>query len=954
MDTEIATQKANDDKILKKHETDITRVYDRLISRKDVWAQQARKPDESGKFGYFKKDSLTPELILRSVETTAVTIGAYCINNKDNTVRNPQIDIDNHDGNTDVRTDAKKIYDELVKAGAHPYIEASSGTIEGGAHIGIICQPTPAGQAKCFLENILKKLALDHEVFPKQTEIGKDGFGNLVKLPFQYNNRTRSRSTILDPETLEPMETEQAVEYMLGLPDTHIPETGQDKIRVDKLGQQERTDILEFLEDPGNKIKPCVVACFKEVWVLHGKNDEGHNFRFAVCTELIGAGASDEMVLEYFSIQPDFSVSDSKYQINQIREKGYKATGCKKLRTQCKTLLKDRCETCERKPVKRTKTEDSEVQPQEDAEEVPQHIKDRAFEIMTTNNPVKFILDTHQKMHVGDENLAKNLLVSIGCQSVLNSDGIHPKVSGESGKGKTHCCKTMAHLLPKEYCIEGTLSDKVIYYMEDELKPGSVVFSDDVDLSGALEGVIKRATTNYQSGDIYRTMDVNRNPRTLTIPPRVAWWLTSVDDDQSLQLLNRQFSGGVDESPEQDEKVLKFQKEKDKEGSVGLPVDDDVELCREIFRQIKKRTFHVKIPYADGIEWRDKSNRRNYPIFSDIIKAFAVLRFRQRPIVDGYLLAAIEDYEAAKELYCSRAENQGLKLTGGELKLCRTLHQLSQLQGECDLKDLVRALGLSRGRVHQLIHGRKDRQESGLIHKVKGLHVERRTTKTDEDESTTKNFYSIEGFDALGSFGDVVSLSEESKADYYHYYHTVTPLLPKEKNNSRQNVTKVTLNKNTEDSQILEIDQLSKNDKKPDSLSVRSQKTCNSGKSHPLDSENDGNSVGNSAVTTHDKAAQHIENDLVIVGTVLPEDPPPEDNNEPTDAEIAGNSADNSACNSAGNSPMTSPSTTPEDGNTTSTTAEQPGQHQSFCWEALSPLEEAARAARVEKYRARG
>jgi hypothetical protein len=84
-------------------------------------------------------------------------------------------------------------------------------------------------------------------------------------------------------------------------------------------------------------------------------------------------------------------------------------------------------------------------------------------------------------MHIGDVNLARSLLVSIGIQSVLNSEGIHPKVNGESGKGNTHCCKAMAHLLPEEYPIETTLSDKAIYYMN--LRPGSVVFSDDVNLS---------------------------------------------------------------------------------------------------------------------------------------------------------------------------------------------------------------------------------------------------------------------------------------------------------------------------------------------------------------------------------------------------------------------------------------------------------------------------------------
>ncbi len=169
------------------------------------------------------------------------------------------------------------------------------------------------------------------------------------------------------------------------------------------------------------------------------------------------------------------------------------------------------------------------------------------------------------------------------------------------------------------------------------------------------------------------------------------------------------------------------------------------------------------------------------PIFLDIVKGFAVLRFRQRPIIDGFLLAAIEDFDDAKALYREKAQSQGTKLTDIELKLCRTLHELKNGKAKMDEVDsttLERAMGKTQGRIHKLIHGSKKKPESGLLNKVKGLHFEKKTIQLpDGGGSHTKNYYSLDDFDTLSSYGDVVELSEKRRMHYYHYYGLVTTLL---------------------------------------------------------------------------------------------------------------------------------------------------------------------------------
>lgn len=403
---------------------------------------------------------------------------------------------------------------------------------------------------------------------------------------------------------------------------------------------------------------------------------------------------------------------------------------------------------------------------------IPEDIVEAAREIIYTGDPVKKLIETHATLHVGDEPLARALLVSIGIQSVLNSDGIHPKVSGDSGKGKTHCCKAMMHLLPEKYKFNTTLSDRAIYYMD--IPDGAVVFSDDIDLSETLEGIIKRSTSNFQEGDNYTTLDKNLDVKELYIPPRISWWLTSVDDDQSIQLLNRQFGGGVDESEKQDDEVFKFQKEKLKTGRAGLPENRDVEICRCILDDIKKQLYTVVVPYADDIDWVDRGNRRNFLIFGDIVCAFAILRHRQRYRTENNeLIANIDDYNDAKELYIGRAKNQGTKLTDAELHFCNLLNGA----GELDYSQLQRAMGVSQGRISQIING-KGKGDSGLVNKVPGLIVEKQSVKTDDDTTVQKNVCTLHNFNPFDNFETIVTLKEGAEETFLHHYPNITKVLP--------------------------------------------------------------------------------------------------------------------------------------------------------------------------------
>ncbi len=443
---------------------------------------------------------------------------------------------------------------------------------------------------------------------------------------------------------------------------------------------------------------------------------------------------------------------------------------------------------CERhkKIIEVMKVSGSGQSQEPEIEEATEEIKVKAREIAEQGNPLKYIIGVHQTLHIGDIGIAQSLLLSATCQQVLNTEGIQPKLSGASGKGKSDCAKGMAHLIPPEWIITSSLSDKAVYYMEDELRPGTILFCDDVVLSEEMEKVINRATTFYQIGVAHTTVDTNRQRRTLRIPARLAWWLTSIDDDQSLQTLNRTFGGEVDESEEQDKRVATMQREKAKTGEVGLPLNDAVLTCREIIRDIKQTTYIVKIPFADAIIWNDEKNRRNQPIFLDLIKSLAVLRHRQRDIDgDGCLLASYQDFLDAKLLYNSRQEAQTTKLTASERKLCEVLSEAGSLTA----KALCSKLGVSKSRLSQILHGKGKNHDSGAFFKIKELWEEDASVKIG-DSYVRQKMYGYDGkFNAFDGFESIISYDSQ----VYPVYPEFTPSLPFENNNGKTKFTLFTL-----------------------------------------------------------------------------------------------------------------------------------------------------------------
>ncbi|KKG51865.1 sigma-70 RNA polymerase sigma factor region 4 domain-containing protein [Methanosarcina mazei] len=380
-------------------------------------------------------------------------------------------------------------------------------------------------------------------------------------------------------------------------------------------------------------------------------------------------------------------------------------------------------------PVKQTKLEGNQDVNQDINEDVdldelgfPEETLDqaetKALRILATGDPIDYVLETVEEMHVGDKNMQEGIGISIASQSCSNTDGIQISVNGKSGTGKSDAMKKHTHLLPARYKRVTNVSSKALYYMN--LRPGMVLFFDDKDPDPALEEVFKRCTTNYQGFTVYNTVK-DQGRLQLVIPPRINWYFTSVESHVTAQMLNRQLLFDSDTSSVQDQSVFDLQKKNAKVGKSSIEVNMKVLICRRIYAHIKDQLFRVKIPFADRIELKMINDRRVFPLLLDMIKGYTIFKYQQRSVdEEGCLIADLEDFYRAKRLFEAKAESVITHLNENERKIIRYIME-NQGSNGCTYDEIAKGTEIPYKTVQRIINGRKDREESGLIEKYNGL-----------------------------------------------------------------------------------------------------------------------------------------------------------------------------------------------------------------------------------------
>jgi hypothetical protein len=376
--------------------------------------------------------------------------------------------------------------------------------------------------------------------------------------------------------------------------------------------------------------------------------------------------------------------------------------------------------------------------------ELPEDLELRAeaAEVLAHGDPLALMLTAFSQEHVGDEILARCLILSMASQAVKNSDGLHVSVTGESGKGKTHAFRKMMRQVPDRYKVKGTMSNKALYYMTD-LSPRTVLMSDDTDLSDAIQEILKSATSNFDEPITHTTVTKDLTSRVCTIPERCIWWIAKKEGTGDDQVMNRMLTCWIDESAGQDTRVLAAKQKKEQQDPDTI-VDESSELvtCRAIWETLHGQMIWVIIPFSERIRFHTINNRRNPDMLYDLIKSHAALFFMQREQKtsgNGTLCvyANEADFAAANDVFTllnGTAGGQESKMTKKESDLLGAIQQARQ--DEFTIQDLQRLTGWSYSSVYRTIKGYECRGKNytGLLEKCPALSFTDRTVTVSEGE----------------------------------------------------------------------------------------------------------------------------------------------------------------------------------------------------------------------------
>lgn len=369
---------------------------------------------------------------------------------------------------------------------------------------------------------------------------------------------------------------------------------------------------------------------------------------------------------------------------------------------------------------------DELYQPPSFEDKYPSHIQARANEMLINGDPYQFFIDNWQKSYAvinDDTSIGAMTLCTISSTLISNSKGIHVKAGGASGFGKSAGVTTMFSLFPPDKCMVSSMSAKALYYMD--LCEGTVLYIDDIDLSKVdIFTAIKQCTSSYQEVTKHTT-----GKKINTIPARIGWILSSVDNFDDEQLDSRFVEVEVDNGIEKQLAILEKQKSRERVKVKAGEIDDDTLVCHCIWDLLSEDgLYDIRIPYAGAIHWLDTVHPRSFQLFADLIRCIALYQIKQRECINGYYLATYEDFQRAKALYKKMEKSNGTKLNSKERAILEYLADKEQVS-RADLIKHLSQFGYKQNNIITIIHG-VEGKTGGLLNKVSGLQAEQLESET--------------------------------------------------------------------------------------------------------------------------------------------------------------------------------------------------------------------------------
>ena len=346
-----------------------------------------------------------------------------------------------------------------------------------------------------------------------------------------------------------------------------------------------------------------------------------------------------------------------------------------------------------------------------------------AEQIWNQGEMFAFLTKTCGKIHVGDTQIIKALLLSYAATRVENSEGIHISISGRTGTGKSHAAVVASSCLPVSAVINAHLSDKSLYY--HTTKDRSVLILDDQDMSPDFQELFKTATSDWDHPGEYKTVARN-TALTLSLPKRCVFWVCKVDLNGDEQVLDRQLLFWTDESDEQRKSVHAAIMRRAQNPQIKDGEDNNFTIARALWGLVEPNI--VSVPFADRVRCDTLMDSRNMKLMFSLVQAHALLHAPVRGrMFGGELRASEEDFYAVMEilepLFSNQKGSQHDKLSKSGAKIMSWLCE--QNSGLIAFETIRTATGISHSQLSRALYGANEKGSDGLLALTAAIGVER-------------------------------------------------------------------------------------------------------------------------------------------------------------------------------------------------------------------------------------
>lgn len=258
---------------------------------------------------------------------------------------------------------------------------------------------------------------------------------------------------------------------------------------------------------------------------------------------------------------------------------------------------------------------------------------------------------------IGEEHNRQTMFLIFTSRKTNNP--LHCISLGSSGVGKTHLQSKVSELIPEEDKIEITvLSANAFYYFNRTELQHKLILIEDMDGAESVLYPLRELQTKKRITKTVVHKDTKGTTRTIHLtvegPVSVAGCTTQehIYEDNS----NRSFLLYIDESAEQDQKIMNYQRR----ASAGKLNEQDEIQARELLKNVQRILKPIKVvnPFAEYLElpksvFKPRRTNSHYLQFIEIITFYK--QYQRESKVDTqtgeiYIETTIEDIQEANEL----------------------------------------------------------------------------------------------------------------------------------------------------------------------------------------------------------------------------------------------------------------------------------------------------------------